>query len=321
VFDQALDAAKEAGAEFVSIFNVAAYYDIMPMPDIRFYGDPMSLNDDQLTIFVNLAHGKGLQFCLQEQVAAYDFLTPADEMDSIWIPHTVEWWNKWFSDYKLYLLDQVKLADSIGIEIVQLMQFAEFTFKDEYPQYDQKWREIIQEVKMHFSGKIGLSTYIGPLFTGKLTFLDELDIYIPSIATLGGGFPISGLSNPYNPSLTELTVKFNEYFDLLENIVTEQDTIYIQFTVASWDGQNNFEFLEPPVPSQRDFQEQVDYYEAFFQTIMNRTFIKGVFVERMAWFERLIPSPGYEYFDQRSSTSMRNKPAEIALKLWFETYK
>jgi len=262
---------------------------------------------------------KGLKFCVQEQISPYSWLTSQPEIDSISLPHTIQWWAKWFDEYQSFLIGQAQLAERLGIEMIQISLYSEFTFnKDQYPEYDQRWRLIISEIRKVYSGKIGLSTYTSPLWGNNLTFLDALDVYMPNIATLGGGFPLSSFKQPLKPTLSELKTKFNEYFDKLEKMVQNKVPIYVFITVASWEGQNGFNYSEPIPANERDFQEQVDYYEAFFQTILNRPIIKGVFVERIGWFEPLIYSPEYEYFNQLGTTSVRNKPAEEVVKLWFK---
>jgi len=321
VFDQVLDVVVRMGGKWASIDNIAAFYDIYPLPKIGFIGDPFSLNDNQLELLVNRAKLKGLKFCLQENNYPYDNLTPKSEIDSLYFPHTVQWWDQWFTEYQSYIIGQAKLAERLKIEMIQILLGSDFTFNlNQYPQYDQRWRLIISEIRKVYSGKIGMSTYVNPLLWDncRLTFLDALDVYMPSIATLGGGFPLSPLKDPLKPTLGELKTKFNEYFDKLETTVQNKVPIYVMITIPSWDGQNGFKFSEPAPRNETDFQEQVDYYEAFFQTILNRPQIHGVFVERISWFEQLIFSPNYEFFYQGGSASVRNKPAEEVVKLWFK---
>ena len=320
VFDQALDAVVRMGGKWASIMNVAAYYEINPFPVLKFRGDPVSLNDNELEILVNRAKLKGLKFCLQEEQFTFPDLMPQSECDSLWLPHPVQWWDKWFTDYQSFIIGQAKVAERLGIEMMQILCGAEFSFQlNQYPLYDQRWRLIIKEIRKVYSGKIGLSTNVGPLLgnTNSLTFLDALDVYMPAIATLGGGFPLSPLKDPLKPTLSELKTKFNEYFDKLESTVQNKVPIYVMTGIASWDGQNGFKFSEPAPRNEVDFQEQVDYYEAFFQTIYNRPQIRGVCVARFCWFEQLdFPSNKFNY--EGGSASVRNKPAEEVLKLWFK---
>lgn len=321
VFDQALDAVVRMGGKWASIDNISAFYDIYPLPKIGFIGDPFSLNDNQLELLVNRAKLKGLKFCLQENNYPYDNLTPKSEIDSLYYPHTMQWWDQWFAEYQSYIIGQAKLAERLKIEMIQILLGADFTFNlNQFPQYDKRWRLIISEIRKVYSGKIGMSTYVNPLLWDncRLTFLDALDVYMPNIATLGGGFPLTSLKDPLKPTLSELKTKFNEYFDKLEITVQNKVPIYVMITIPSWDGQNGFKFSEPAPRNETDFQEQVDYYEAFFQAIYNRPQIHGVFVERISWFEQLIFSPNYEFFYQGGSASVRNKPAEEVVKMWFK---
>ena len=321
VFDQALDAIVRMGGKWASILNVAAYYTMNPLPVLKYRGDPFSINENQLEILVNRAKLKGLKFCLQEEHFTYQDLIPQSACDSLWVNHSLQWWDKWYNDYQSFILDQAKIAERLKIEMMQILCGAEFSFQlDQYPLYDQRWRQIIKEIRKVYSGKIGLSTNVGPLLwnNNRLSFLDALDVYMPNIATMGGGFPLSPLKDPLKPTLSDLKTKFNEYFDKLESTVQNKVPMYLGIGIPSWDGQNGFKFSEPAPINEVDFQEQVDYYEAFFQTIYNRPQIRGVSVGRFCWFEQLMFSPGYEFFYEGGSASVRNKPAEEVLKLWFK---
>jgi len=316
VLGRAMDGAVRANVEWIGIVPAAWYARINPLPEIRPDGNALSLtNESDYAAIVSAAKAKGLKVVHEEQVAAGILPLRPGEIDSLEIlmRSSAVWWDQWFTEYKNYLLPRADLAQKYGVDMFVLNQFADFTFRPTvYPRYGERWREIITAVRSRYSGRIALDL-INP---DNLNFADALDALqitvFPGLYTTQSG----RIKDVRNPTLDEIRTISEDFLSDDEFYVGGKLPVYYVFIAGSVEGQDLPELRLPP--SERDFQEQVLYYEAFLQALEDESWIQGVFSERWDWFDEM-DHPGL-YFDAITGESPRSKPAEKAIKLWFGIY-
>ncbi len=93
--------------------------------------------------------------------------------------------------------------------------------------------------------------------------------------------------------------------------------VYYQVAGGSVSGQVGSEDLDLRRTFVKDFQEQVIYYEALIQIVANETWVDGLFVASMNWFDQFKRTEEFYYFDETILGSPRSKPAEQVLSVWF----
>lgn len=93
--------------------------------------------------------------------------------------------------------------------------------------------------------------------------------------------------------------------------------MYYQFSGMSADGQVGSEDLALRATFNVDFQEQVIYYEALLQLAASETWLDGVWISTMNWFDQYARAEEFSYFDETLQGSPRSKPAEEVMALWF----
>jgi len=152
-----------------------------------------------------------------------------------------------------------------------------------------RWRNIIAEVRKHYSGPLTYSASShgdgqGP---SRVKFWDELD-YI-------GFEPYFGVTDKNDPTIAELKEGFDSKLEKLARPLYEKYGKPIILTEAncySFDGANrdpiaaNIQQISPQATSVNDLpldlQEQADYYEALFQSVATRDWITGIYW--WAWY-------------------------------------
>ncbi|MFQ5570889.1 MAG: hypothetical protein ACE5G0_14510 [Rhodothermales bacterium] len=313
VQSRAMDGAVRIGAGWSGIVAAAFYERINPLPVIRPFNNDLSLTSEaDYAAIVGAAHAKGLKVFHEESVAPGFSLRPG-ELDSLEIMRTQpQWWDRWFTEWETYLLSRAELAEKYGVEMFSLMLGVEETFRPvAFPQYGERWRDIITQVRGRYSGKIAVTLFVD---VGNLNFLEALDVLVVDVAL--GGVIEGRVSDVKDPTLDELKGVIEEEFNVIENVASGIVPVHYILIATSDDGQI---FPEPPLPpSERDFQEQVRYFEAFFQALEDEPWIQGMFSERWAWFDEM-DYPGI-FFDLITGDSPRSKPAEEVIKLWFGIY-
>jgi len=213
-------------------------------------------------------------------------------------------------------------AEKYGVDMLVLYLYPDVdSFQpNAYPQYGDRWREIITEVRNVYSGIIALNVINAD---EQLTFVDDLDALL--ITIFGGLYTTSGrLKDVRNPTMQELVNITEDFFDMAQNFAGKLPIYYV-LTISSSDGQQASEDPEWLLARDKglDFQEQVLYYEAFFKAIEDESWVSGIFTERWDWFDQYHRSGDTfeaKYFDATREASPRSKPAEVVVKLWYSIY-
>ncbi len=323
--DHAINAPLRVGAEWIGIVPAAFYKQVTPSPIFADWGNTLSLtNETYYASIIDAAKNRGLKVMHTEQLALGLDLGQ-DQLDALEnMKNDPQWWNEWYKQWKKWVVPRARLAEKYEVDMFVIYLFADDTFRPEvYPQYDERWCEIIAEVHKVYSGVLAINVINAD---ERFTFVDAVDAVLvtifPELYTSSGKI----LDNR-NPTLNELEEQTNILFSYTEQLLAEKVPVYYVFSAMSSDGQEGGEpppwGWGPPPASQVDFLEQVMYYEAFFNVLESKDWVSGVFTERWDWFDQFSrsgDSPEAYYYDVTLQGSPRSKPAEQVIKLWYGIY-
>lgn len=222
-------------------------------------------------------------------------------------PKTKEWLDRYFSQLKTVLVDWAKKADNAGIDAFDITPHYRPPTVDPLNDYaNVKWQEIITAIREVYRGKI--------YFGSNLQFKDLVDGLIYSI----------GMEVRLNASIPEMRQAWEKILDRIETgLASYRKPVFLRIGVGSYDGVTSgrpgAEFADyvevEKAGYKRDWQEQADAYEAFFQALVGRTFFDGVMTAAFAWDDFIGP----EYTPVRYNdlgSNIRNKPAEAVWGKW-----
>jgi len=313
MLSRAMDGAIRTGAEWVDLVPMAIYTRINPLPEIRMVERDIFLTKkSDYAALVSAAKAKGLKVVHEQGLDLGPELRPG-EIDSVefLMNSSSEWWDKWYSEYENLMDSMTQWAQEYDVEMINLFSYAEDTFKpDVFPNYEDHWRQIITAMRQDYDGEI----CVNMIGISGLNFADALDALR---ITVFGGLYVENLADYKNPTIDEIKSWVEFTFEMHESDLSSQLPVYIDFSATSSDGQASNAPIQLP-PSERDFREQVIYYEGFFQALEDEDWITGVNVPMWNWFDEL-DLPGF-YFDEFTGFSTRNKPVEKFIKLWFDIY-
>ncbi|MBI4992024.1 MAG: hypothetical protein HZB99_02295 [Candidatus Harrisonbacteria bacterium] len=220
---------------------------------------------------------------------------------------TKEWLDRYFGQLKNVLVDWAKRAENAGIDAFDLNPHYRPPTVDPLNDYaDAKWLEIITAIREVYKGKI--------YFDGNPKFRDVVDGLYYSI----------GIRVRPNASILEMRQAWIGALNQVEaNLASYKKPIFLKVGAGSYDGatsgKSGMEFADYIEVEQagykRNWQEQADAYEAFFQALAGRTSFAGVVTQFFAWDDFMGP----EYTPVRYNdlgASIRNKPAEAVWKKW-----
>jgi hypothetical protein len=238
------------------------------------------------------------------------------------------WWVVWFERYRAFILDHADLAarnDAQALVIGGnwlLPAMPGGTLGDGSPSgvppdAESRWRNLIQEVRTHYSGMIIWALPYSQAISQPPVFLDAVDsIYVlfsPSLSKVnsaGRADLEAEAARLLDSGVLPLQARFGK-------------AIMIGIWYPSADGAEtgcvpnpaggcfSFDSLARPQPDipevATDFGEQADIYSAVLAAINSRNWITG-FVSRGYYPPVML---------QDKSASVRGKPAQEVLRYWF----
>lgn len=313
--DHALAVAPRIGANWVAVTPAKFLTQINPTPVWDALHPGLSMTDDDFyAAFIDAAHDRGLQV-LQSEQDAPDFSITSEDLDQ-WNDSrgTAAYWDEWFTQWQPWAVERAARAEAFGVDMFSPFVWASDTFRPEiYPEYADRWLELIEAVRSVYTGQIALSvSFFRP---DLLTFLDDLDAVI--IGMDATYFPMQ-LEDPNEPTIVEIHGAVEEAIGRQREYFSDSETeFYYLLGAGSADGQRTSEEVDELATFIPDFQEQAVYYEALFQLVANESWVDGVFIGIVDWFDQFArPAEGI-YFDQTFQASPRSKPAEDVTSLWF----
>ncbi len=321
-----LDKLSMTGAGW-SIFTPSWTYTRISPPVI----EPVDGHDpfwEDSTTFIELAHRAGLK------VAIYPTPDFRMSVEDWWMEASRDfaWWLVWFERYRSFLLYQADLAASVdaqgiilGGEWVQPAlpggKLVDGSSSGVPADAGERWRNLISEIREHFSGKIFWAVEANPNGLNLPPFVDAVDILY-----LLWSVPLAESSDPDLASLTKRAANYMER-EIFPLEFTLSKPVIIAVGYPSADGGLTgcvkttsgeilpdcikFSELSRPHPEFTgvtvDLAEQVLAYEAVLLAINERPWIDGM-VSRGFY----LPAELQDY-----SISVHGKPAQDLLTFWF----
>ena len=144
------------------------------------------------------------------------------------------WWESWFDQWEVWVVQRAARAEVNRVEMFVPLLFAESTFQPEvYPNYGERWREILRAIREVYSGTLAMSFVNAD---ERLTFIDAFDVGLVTVFT--GMYTSTDLvADTLNPTLEEAT-RVNEFFlSFPQPLIQAGTPIYYILTINSSDGQ------------------------------------------------------------------------------------
>ena len=265
--------------------------------------------DAELRHVIDLAHSLGIRVLLMPLL----HLSNDPTHGHIYIATTFNsetQWQEWFASYREFINSYATFAQEAGVDMFFIGNELGGTTHRE-----ADWRRVIQEVRQLYKGPITYDSLCGgfPFPMGedvRIKWWDAVD-YIGA----GAYYP---LTNKNNPTVAELKKAWTEkgYIDRLENLSKKfnKPVIISEIGYLSADGTNtepaNFlKFAQAPV----DLQEQADCYQAAFEVLWGKPWLKGIFWFMWSSNPSIVRSGG----PNDKSETPYGKPAEEVLKKYY----
>lgn len=321
VLGHAMAGPVESGLGFVAFTPAAFIVQVRPVP--VFGLEPhLSLESDGTYRFViAAAKNAGLKVVHIESEAPGLDLT-AEQLADLEVAKTeAAWWSAWFDAWETWIVPRAAAAEALGVDVFVPFLLADFAFPaDVYPEYANRWRDILEGIRGVFSGTIGMSISVPD---ARMTFADAFDLAFVSLDSGQYTWDPERMADPKNPTFEELVAITEQLLDDAERMHTLGVPVYLIYQAGSSDGQGSSESIEVRQTIQVDFAEQAAYYEALFFALQDEPWVRGVFTERWDWFDQFDrggASPEAIYFDNTIEGSPRSKPAGQVLELWLGAY-
>jgi hypothetical protein len=231
-----------------------------------------------------MTHELGMKVMLKPMV---------DPLDGHWrgeIPPS----DAWFASYADFIDFWAEFSQEYGVEMLCIG--CEFRAMESW---ESGWENIIVGVRERYSGPL---TYAAADYK-SVTWWGSLD-YVGIEAYFS-------LTDKNNPTLEDLKHAWSICADSIEKwqSTVNKPVIFTEIGYRSGDGANK----QPEDYQTRlnvDLQEQVDCYEAAFQTLLCRSWFYGFYW----WNWETSPNAGGPY---NSGYTPQNKPAEETIRKWY----
>jgi hypothetical protein len=264
------------------------------------------------------------------RVALYPQINFPIEDHKWWIiaPRDKTWWNVWFERYRTFILHHADLAQRSNVETLIIggswldPALPSGKLHDGSPSnvpqnVETTWRNIIDDVRVHFSGTIAWAMTYPNGIQNPVSFLDSVDmIYLewsPPLAD-NPGTPAADLKqkagNLIDKRVLPFQLEINKPFILSVAYpsVSGSATHCLQSESAECILPSS---LVPPAPTapmlQLDLMEQASVYDALLAMVNERPWIAG-FVSRDYYPPAIIHD---------MSNSINGKPASQVLQYWY----
>ena len=294
--DESLELLAETNTEWVSIClswvqSNTTSHDIHP--------DPVNTpSNESVEYAIAKVHSLGMKVMLKPMV---DTLEPETVQGyyTVWRGE-IEPSAEWFASYSNFINFFAELAEENNVELFCVGCEFKATIDEK-----EQWENVIAGVRERYSGPLTYAadwtSYHDIEWWGSLDYVG-IDAY----------FPLSLITN--NPSLEDLKSAWTNHANEIEKwlVTVNKPVIFTEIGYRSGDGTSR-------APANYwsnmavDLQEQVDCYEAAFQTLWDRCWFYGFYW--WSWFT--YPDMGGV---NDSSHTPQNKPAQDVVTEWYSKH-
>lgn len=291
--DTAWRQIKNTGAEWTSIV-VTQYMNDISSTDIKATGSTAS--DTDIRNAIRDAKRLGLKVMLKPQLDLNN--DSSHWRGQIGSDFSNTDWDTWFEEYTEIITRYAEIADDENVE-----QFVVGSELIEASKHEDEWREVIQEVKRVYSGKLlYAANHSGE--ENQIKFWDALD-YI-------GIDAYYKLTTKTDPTLAELKAGWNSAINTMRSLSEKWGKrviiTAIGYRSVEGSGRNPWDYSSN---GEVDLQGQKLLYQAMFENLNNQNWLRGIFIWR--W-----DSDPNESGSNDDGYSPYRKPAETVLKQWFK---
>ena len=265
----------------------------------RIFPDPRETpTDASVTRFIRYVNGLGMRVFLDVFVNA----NRGNAWQAVFHPSNPQ---AWFQSYDRYLVHYAKLAAADRVSLFAIGD--EFDSLDDVPAYTPYWTRAIADVRRYYHGPV---TY-GANYTHyqRITFWKQLNM-----VGLDAYFPLSSAARPTTPQLVSALNRLaRQIYTWRQRAgLTEKPFVITELGYFSGNGTakkpGDWRAAAPV-----NLQLQKQCYQATFQTIYRRRWLRGIF-----WFWWANPSnPHWQGGPADNGYTPRNKPAEKVLRAYF----
>jgi hypothetical protein len=318
--EPAMKAVKADGANSVSLgAPVWTYSRIDPLPIIvesSFY--QLKGLESQLKLYKE--NGFHIMMFLQFGTYAEDpSLYQGSPFDTA---HSREWWDAWYQQVEKAILTSADIAEKYHVEM-----FAPggglLTAWGKAPDAEKRFSEIIDKIRLHYSGKIGASQVIGgkpPEWQIPLPAVNEIPAFEKyDFVSLG---LVSALAANVNPTQAELNAAAIQLFNSKIKPVYDQyhKPVVLTPQISSFEGvlQDAGKYSETETLLWSPYNPNVAFdgtaqamaYEAILNAVAGAGYVIGIDIF------------GYhlEEFPRARTQDVRSKPAEKIISGWYQRF-
>jgi len=282
--DESLRRLSETNTEWVAICPFWYQNDIY---STEIYADPyMTPTNESVSHAINRAHELGMKVMLKPMV---------DPQDGHWrgeIPPS----EAWFESYAAFINFFAEFAEQHGVEMLCIGCEFMSTVSNA-----SKWEDIISGVRERYSGAITYAAVTTTYY--KIQWWDCLD-YVGIDAYFV-------LSNKYDPTIHALKQAWELQASIIEvwQATVNKPVIFTEIGYRSGNGTSMAPW-DYWTAMDVDLQEQVDCYEAAFQTLWKKNWFYGFYW----WNWDTDPNAGGSH---DSGFTPQNKPVENLITSWY----
>jgi hypothetical protein len=245
---------------------------------------------------IRLAKAAGLYIMLKPQVWMHDEWVGNMDFDS------EEEWQLWEKDYKSYILQNVKLAEDLNVDMVCIAT----EYNIAAIKRASYFKTLIAEIKSIYSGKL---TYCASWNDYQnIPFWDVLD-YIG----ISAYFPLTDDATPNHDKLKEAWTPIAVELENFSKKVNKK-ILFTEFGYLSVDGCAGKSWEIEKQVDQKNINQraQANAYNALLKSFWDKTWWAGGFVWK--WFPN---GEGHEGYPDKDYTP-QGKEAESVLRKWYE---
>ncbi|MBU1703939.1 MAG: hypothetical protein KJ922_01090, partial [Nanoarchaeota archaeon] len=288
------------------------------------------MTQDDLDKLARVAHADGLKIGLRFNLALNnigDYIgkdiakEEAEDWARITSSKNKEWVMDFLDKWEDYMLKRAEMLNKAGFDMMVISPtWHPVTYQPYEAEANQRWTEIIQNVKQKFNGKIAVQV---PLYSylrndgvedwSKYDFYKDADTFYLEMQHL-----YAGNEGLVDPSVDKMKGYFSRFLDDVE-AKGDNPSMLIGFksfkdSFSNYSPYHPEEYGRPEVAAMvPDWEHQADIFEAFFQAAEGRKNIARIVVEGYWWDDVMEPDTKIR---QAISITCRSKNAEGVIMKW-----
>jgi hypothetical protein len=282
--------------------------DVHPLGDGGAGSPGFTVRDDDLVALFEMCHSRGLKVFLRPTLEFHNWtewrggLQPAN-------------WTAWFESYAKFMVHYAEIAEQTGVEMltvgVELKNSNGFT---------DNWRSIIRQVRAVYHGLLTYSD--SELLAGLslIKFWDALDLIGCSgytAITGRGSYWDTGIAPTDDPPFSDFVASIDDAFTryvLPAHQKYGKPVLVCEAGCANYDGANLCPWCWESIANKaQDNNEQVMYFEALLQVLLNKDWVQGVFP--FVWTFKA--DYNWQHEDWPISHELRLGPVAEVIRLWY----